>query len=176
VLAARWPSAKALRRRTTQWVVLLAMALCLGCATARWSVVKHFRDPGTELAAFPEVVWKEYDCENQKRPFFIIEKNDLLPATVTAGSDFGHRLVYVMCPEHSTEVVQGRLSRRIRFKGVPIVEKTDPVYEIKPGRWVVDAIVHLPEVAEHGIYAYELEFSSEPVAFEKSLTFVVVEK
>jgi hypothetical protein len=54
------------------------------------------------------------------------------------------------------------------------VEKTDPIYEIKPGRWVVDAIVHLPEEAKLGIYAYELEFNSEPVAFEKSLTFVVV--
>jgi hypothetical protein len=155
-------------------IALLAMTLCLGCASARWSVVKHFRDPGASLETFPEVVSQEYDCENQKRPFFIIEKNDLLPEKVTAGSDFGHRLVYVMCPEHSTEVVEGRLSRRIRFKGVPIVEKTDPIYEIKPGRWVVDAIVHLPEEAESGIYAYELEFDSEPLEFEKSLTFLVV--
>lgn len=155
-------------------IAVIAMALCLGCATARWSVVKHFRGPGTALKAFPEVVWKEYDCENQKRPFFVIEKNELLPETVAAGSNFGHRLVYVMCPEHSTEVVQGKLSRRIRFKGVPIVEKTDPIYEIKPGRWVVDAIVHLPEEAALGVYAYELEFSSNQVRFEKSLTFVVV--
>jgi hypothetical protein len=79
-----------------------------------------------------------------------------------------------MCPKHSTEVVEGRLSRRIRFKGVPIVEKTDPIYEIKPGRWVVNAIVHLPDKAEAGIYAYELEFDSEPLEFEKSLTFLVV--
>jgi hypothetical protein len=157
-------------------IALIAMTLCLSCAAARWSVVKHFRDPGAQLEAFPDVVWKEYDCENQKRPFFIIEKNDLLPEKVTAGSDFGHQLVYVMCPERSTEVVQGELSRRIRFKGVPIVEKTDPIYEIRPGRWAVNAIVHLPEEAEHGIYAYELEFDSDPVAFEKSLTFVVVER
>ena len=153
---------------------LIAMALCLGCATAQWSVVKHFRNPGAELEAFPEAVWQAYDCENQKKPFFIIEKNDLLPEKVAAGADFGHRFVYVMCPEHSTEVVEGELSRRIRFKGVPIAEKKDPIYEIKPGRWVVDAIVRLPENAKLGIYAYELEFNSEPVAFEKSLTFVVV--
>jgi len=155
-------------------IASLALALCLGCASARWSVVKHFWDPGASLKTFPEVVAKEYDCENQKRPFFIIEKNDLLPAKVAAGSDFGHRLVYVMCPERSTEVVAGRLSRRIRFKGVPIVEKTDPIYEIKPGRWEVNAIVHLPDAAESGIYAYELEFDSVPLEFEKSLTFAVV--
>jgi hypothetical protein len=79
-----------------------------------------------------------------------------------------------MCPELPTEVVQGEFSTRIRFKGSPIVEQTDALYEIKPGRWVVDAIVHLPEQAETGIYAYEFEFDSEPLAFEKSLTFVVV--
>ncbi len=150
------------------------MALCVGCATARWSVVKLFRDPGESLEAFPEVVWEEYDCENQKRPFFIIEKNELMPEKVAPGGDFGHRFVYVMCPNLPTEVVQGELSTRIRFKGSPIVQQTDTLYEIKPGRWVVDAIVHLPEQAETGIYAYEFEFDSDPLAFEESLTFVVV--
>ena len=155
-------------------IALIAMALCVGCATARWSVIKLFRDPGESLETFPEIVWEEYDCENQKRPFFIVEKNELMPEKVTPGGDFGHRFVYVMCPELPTEVVQGEFSTRIRFKGSPIVEQTDTLYEIKPGRWVVDAIVHLPEQAETGIYAYEFGFDSDPLAFEKSLTFVVV--
>ena len=34
-------------------------------------------------------------------------------------------------------------------------------------------MVALPENAEPGIYTYELQFESQPVAFEKSLTFVV---
>ena len=155
-------------------IALIAVTLCVGCATTRWSVVKLFRDPGESLATFPEVVWKEYDCENQKRPFFIVEKNELMPEKVVPGGDFGHRFVYVMCPNLPTEVVQGELSTRIRFKGNPIVQETDTLYEIKPGRWVVDAIVHLPEHAETGIYAYEFAFDSDPLAFEKSLTFVVV--
>ena len=144
-------------------IALIAMALCVGCATARWSVVKLFRDPGESLEAFPEVVWEEYDCENQQRPFFIVEKNELLPEKVTPGGDFGHRFVYVMCPNLPTEVVLGELSTRIRFRGSPIVQETDTLYEIKPGRWVVDAIVHLPEQAESGIYAYEFEFNSDPL-------------
>jgi hypothetical protein len=154
-------------------IAVLAMALCLGCASARWSIAKHFWDPGASFKTFPEAVSEEYDCENQKKPFFLIEKNDLLPRKVTAGSDFGHRLVYIMCPNHSTEVVEGRLSRRIRFKGAPVLEKTDPIYELKPGRWAVNAIVHLPDKAEPGIYAYELEFESKSLDFEKSLTFLV---
>jgi hypothetical protein len=157
-------------------LILIAIALCVSCASARWSVVKLFRDPGETLETFPEVVWQEYDCDNQKRPFFMVEKNELMPDKVIAGADFGHRFVYVMCPNHPTEVVQGELSTRIRFKGSPIVQQTDTLYEIKPGRWVVDAIVHLPEEAELGIYAYELEFDSNPLEFEKSLTFVVVER
>jgi hypothetical protein len=70
--------------------------------------------------------------------------------------------------------VRGKLSTRIRFRGSPIVQQTDTLYEIKPGRWVVDAIVHLPDEAELGIYAYEVEFDSDPLDFEKRLTFVVV--
>jgi hypothetical protein len=158
----------------TKLIALIALTLCVGCASARWSVVKLFRDPGESLDAFPEIVWEEYDCENQKRPFFIIEKNELLPETVVPGGDFGHRFVYVMCPKRPTEVVRGKLSTRIRFRGSPIVQQTDTLYEIKPGRWVVDAIVHLPDEAELGIYAYEVEFDSDPLDFEKRLTFVVV--
>ena len=155
-------------------IALIALTLCVGCATARWSVVKLFRDPGESLETFPEAVWEEYDCENQKRPFFIVEKNELMPERVAPGGDFGHRFVYVMCPELPTEVVRGKLSTRIRFKGSPIVQETDALYEIKPGRWVVDAVVHLPEHAEPGIYAYEFGFEGGSLAFDKSLTFLVV--
>ena len=78
-----------------------------------------------------------------------------------------------MCPVNPTEVVTGRLATRIRFKGSPIVEDLLPAWDLKPGRWVVDAMVALPAEAEPGIYSYELQFDSTPVAFEKSLTFVV---
>lgn len=153
---------------------LTAATLCVGCASVRWSLVKHFREPGEVLASFPEEVWAEYDCDTQERPFFIIERNQLLPQKVRPGGDFGHRLVYAMCPDRSTEVVEGQLSTRIRFKGRAIVRQTDTHYEIKPGRWTVDAVVHLPEDAEPGVYAYELEFESDQLFFQKSLTFVVV--
>ncbi|MDH3212828.1 MAG: hypothetical protein OEM05_10120 [Myxococcales bacterium] len=81
--------------------------------------------------------------------------------------------MYVMCPARATEVVAGRLMTRIRFKGNPIVQETDARYEIKPGRWVVDSFVRLPEQAEPGIYAYEVEFDGNRIDFDKRLTFVV---
>lgn len=162
-------------RAAARWVVVAALSISLhGCASTRWSVVKQFRKPGESLETFPEAVWEEYDCDSQKRPFLMIEENDLMPTRIAAGKDFGHRMVYVMCPATPTGVVTGELSTRIRFRGDPIVRQTNTRYEIKPGRWVVDAIVHLPEEAEPGVYAYELEFESESLAFEKTLTFVVV--
>jgi hypothetical protein len=155
--------------------VLLCAALLLapGCAGLRWSLQKTLRAPGERLETFPELVWQEYDCASQKRPFFVIEKNELVPPRVKAGGEFNHRMVYVMCPREPTAVVSGRLRTLIRFRGEPLVREIREAYEIKPGRWVVDAEVALPEDAEPGIYAYEVVFESPRVAFEKQLTFVV---
>jgi hypothetical protein len=155
---------------------LLVALLSLGCASLRWSVQKAFREEGSVNESFPELVWEEYDCETQKRPFFIIEKNELVPPKVKTGGEFNHRMVYVMCPVRTTGVVAGRLSTRIRFKGDAIVDNTDDAYEIKPGRWIVDAFVEIPGDAEPGVYAYEVEFTGGDLAFDKSLTFLVKER
>jgi len=155
--------------------LLLAFVLAAGsgCAGTRWWLQKSLRSPGEELADLPDVVWQEYDCAAQKRPFFIIERNELVPPQVRSGGEFNHRLVYVMCPVNPTEVVTGKLATRIRFKGAAIVVDQLPSWDLKPGRWVIDAMIALPANAEPGIYNYELQFESAPVAFEKSLTFVV---
>jgi hypothetical protein len=153
--------------------LLAALLLATGCASVRWSLHKSLRDPGEHLESFPEEVWEEYDCDAQRRPFFIIEKNELVPPRVKVGGGFNHRMVYVMCPVRPTGVVSGRLRTRIRFRGDPIVRETTEAYEIKPGRWIVDAEVTLPENAEPGIYAYEMAFKGAALRFEKSLTFVV---
>jgi hypothetical protein len=152
----------------------VAVALIVsGCASVRWGIQKSLRDPGERLETFPEVVWEEYDCETQKRPFFSMEKNELVPRRLKAGKAFNHRMVYVMCPQKATEVIEGRLQTRIRFEGDPIVRETTDDYTLKPGRWVVDSEILLPEAAAHGVYAYELTFESGPVKFEEQLTFVV---
>ena len=54
------------------------------------------------------------------------------------------------------------------------VRETTEAYEPKPGRWIVDAEVGLPETAEPGVYAYEIRFESGAVTFERQLTFVVL--
>jgi len=155
-------------------IILLAVLLSVtGCASLRWSVTRTLRDPGAKLLDFPEVVWDEYDCENQPRPFFIMEVNELVPPRVEPKEEFNHRMVYAMCPVRRTEVVTGNLSTRVRFKGEPIVRELVTPYELRPGRWVVDAFVTLPEDAKPGIYSYEFGFESSAVNFDEHLTFVV---
>ena len=155
---------------------ILVASIALGCASFRWSVKKALREEGSENLAFPEMVWEEYDCDTQRRPFVIVEENEIVPPKVKPGGEFNHRMVYVMCPVRTTAVVAGRLSTRIRFKGDAIVDNTDDVYEIKPGRWIIDAFVEIPDDAEPGVYAYEVEFSGRGLAFDKSLTFLVRER
>jgi len=153
--------------------LLLISALSTGCTSIQWTFKKAMREEGTVNRALPDLVWEEYDCETQKRPFFIVEENELVPPRVKPGGEFNHRMVYVMCPPGPTEVVTGKLSTRIRFKGSPILHSVEDGYEILPGRWVVDAFVEIPENAEPGVYAYEVAFSGRGLEFEKSLTFLV---
>jgi hypothetical protein len=152
---------------------MLIAGLLSGCTSARWTFQKAVRKEGTVNRTLPDLVWEEYDCETQKRPFFIVEKNELVPPKVKAGGEFNHRMIYVMCPPGPTEVVSGDLTTRIRFKGEPIVHSTEEHYEILPGRWVMDAFVEIPEGAEAGVYAYEVAFSGPGLEFEKVLTFLV---
>ena len=41
---------------------------------------------------------------------------------------------------------------------------------------MIRACVEIPEDAEPGVYAYEVEFSGKGLAFDKSLTFLVKER
>jgi hypothetical protein len=155
---------------------LLALALlALGCAGVVGNVRKSFREPGQHFEAFPEEVWNEYECEGRVLPFFKIERIELVPRKLRAGAEFNHRIVYVLCPERPSEVLAGTLHTRILFRGRALVSESDPAYEFKPGRWIVDAFVSVPERAEAGIYSMELGFEGSALSFEESRTFLVEE-
>jgi hypothetical protein len=163
-------------RRVGAGLALLALAGMLGCATTVGGLRKSFREPGEHFQSFPEEVWSQYDCDGRKLPWFKIEKIELLPRRLRAGDEFNHRIVYVLCPDAPTAVVTGRLDTRILFRGRSIVTETDPAYEIKPGRWIVDAFVSVPPRAEAGIYSMELAFEGRSLAFTERLTFLVEDR
>ena len=157
---------------------LLALLVgAVGCATPVWvgKIRRATREPGQELVDLPGKVERQYDCDEKKLPFFRLEKNELSPSRVRAGGEFNHRIVYAMCPENPTDVVEGTLVTRIRFKGRPIVTETLEPFEIKPGRWIVDAFIALPENAEEGVYALELRFTSDgaEIEIDEGITFGV---
>ena len=155
-------------------VGLLLLPLAGGCAPLRWSLQKSLRGEGIRLRSFPEEVAAEYECSGRRLPFVAIESFELVPPRVAAGGEMNHRMVYALCPAAPTEVVEGRLSEQIRFKGALIHREIRERYELRPGRWVVDATVELPGDAEAGVYAYEMEFESGRASFRRSVSFVVV--
>lgn len=152
----------------------LVLAVALGCQTTLVGKLrKSFREPGQRLVELPAEVAEEYECGGRELPYFELERLELVPLRLAAGGEFNHRMVYALCPSAPTQVVRGTLETRIRFKGEPIVSERIEGFEIKPGRWVVDAFIQLPKDAEEGVYALELDFESREVDFEERLTFGV---
>lgn len=154
-------------------VLALALLAALGCTSMRHTFDRPFRKPGERLWTFPDKVWAEYECDRKELPFFEIERLELSPKRLHAGEEFEHRFAYVLCPDRLTGVVTGAFHTRILHRGQVIVEDRKPTYDLKPGRWVIDTFVRLPQSAETGVYAMEFAFQSPTVSFARSLTFAV---
>jgi len=155
-------------------LIALAMAvLCAACASLPAPLDRPFRKPGQRLADFPQAVSDEYGCAAKKLPWFKLESLEIWPKRLTAGSELGHRMVYVLCTAGPTEVVTGRLETRILHRGSAVFGDAEPNYDLRPGRWVVDVFVQVPAQAVDGLYALELEFTSPAIRFEKNDAFAV---
>jgi hypothetical protein len=156
--------------------VLLAATLALGCQTSQriaGQAQRMLRPPGERLASLPERVAEEYDCNRVRRPFLRLERSEITPERVSAGDAINHRLVYALCAARPTDVVRGMLETRILHEGRVVVRDRENSYALKPGRWIVDATVEIPNAAKDGIYAIEVVFASRSVGFRDEKTFAV---
>lgn len=164
-----------MRRARRAHVLALALLLLFaeGCSHTLGQIRRAVREPGEKLVALPEDVSRDYECEARHLPYFQLERHELNPMRLEAGAEFNHRMVYSLCPAKPTEVVSGTLTTRIRFKGRVIVSDRVRGFELKPGRWIVDAFVRLPDDAEMGIYALEVVFQSRSVKMDERITFGV---
>ena len=156
----------------------LALVLCLlvsGCASSQLvgKMRRATREPGEKLLDLPDKVAKHYACKERVLPWLKLERNEVNPRRVAPGSQLNHRMVYALCPTAPTEVVIGPLTTRVRFKGEVILDERIADFELKPGRWQVDAFVRLPEHAEPGVYALEIQFDRGRIRLNESLTFGV---
>lgn len=154
-------------------IVSLSLTAVVGCAGFVGKLERALRSPGEKLETLPSDVWSEYNCAEQKLPFFRLEETELVPQRVMAGEDVNHHMVYALCPTEPTAVIEGTLQTRILFKGKPLVRDSDGAYDIKPGRWVVDTFIQIPPQAETGIYSIEVQFLSQPVNFREERSFAV---
>lgn len=140
---------------------------------AFWEMEMGMRSPGDKLLARPEAVWAEYACADKPLPFLKLEENEVLPPRTTAGKEVNHRLVYGMCPKMPSEVVRGDLSRRIYYRGQVVFEDVATSFEVKPGKWSVDAFITIPREAEAGVYSLDTSFSGDRLSFKGSRSLII---
>jgi hypothetical protein len=144
--------------------ILIVLGMCIvSCAHV---------GPGERLVLAKEVVHSQYDCARKKLPFVVIEQNEIRPQQLHPGEEFHHHFVYVMCPSQTLETVQGRLERRVYFKGNRVFDDSGN-FAFRPGKWDVDAFIKVPPEAAPGTYRFELFFGSKVVTIKKSLDFAV---
>ena len=156
--------------------LILLAAAGLGCQSVRTlggHAQRALRSPGEKLAALPEDVADEYGCARVAKPFVRLERVEVVPDRVRAGGAVNHRLVYALCPARSTDVVRGALETRVLYAGHTLLRDRQPRYELKPGRWIVDATIEIPESAKTGVYAIEVRFRGGPVRFRGERAFAV---
>lgn len=138
-----------------------------------WDLERKLRKPGERLVAQPAAVWKELGCDQRPLPYFVMEKNEILPASIAPGRTFNHRLEYVLCVAGAGDSITGTLTRRIRYKGNVVFKDATNRFELKPGRWRIDATIDTPPGAKAGVYAFEAAFSSDTVNFDHGLSLII---
>src|SRR5512135_2490266 len=141
----------------------------------RWvdEVKSRWRTPGDHLLEPPEGLAQAYHCDSQPFPFLLIEANELAPATLEAGREFNHHLVYFLCPTPRAEVMTGTLSRRLYYQGQVVFEDLSQGFTFKPGKWSVDAFIEVPPTATAGVYSLQWRFDSKGLHLEEKNYFVV---
>jgi hypothetical protein len=150
------------------------IAMLSGCSTLYQQAVAAVRQPGEQIAATPDQVWHDFDCERRERPFVRAESMEVVPERIKPGARVNYRLIYVMCPVKPSEVIKTRVSRKMLFKGEQVARNVNEAFEIKPGRWVVDSFFTLPADSPLGVYALEVSFDAPKGQGHKKVRSFVV--
>jgi hypothetical protein len=119
---------------------------------------------------------KEYRCGSKTLPFIALERNEISLSVVKPGEAFRHGFVYVMCPEKPPAPVKVKLQRDILRAGKAVLTDTTQDFELKPGRWSVNALVRVPSKAKPGSYDLQLRLIGPTMALIGTVPFVVQRK
>ncbi len=139
----------------------LLLASCAGIRLDSGEIFqKERREPGEKRIAPLAGIAQAYGCDQKRRPFVSIEENEIVPTRLYPGEEFNHQFIYVMCPGKRANVVTGDLYRRIYFNGKVVFKDVSKNFEIKPGKWSVDAFITIPPQAKPGVYSLSLTFNN----------------
>jgi hypothetical protein len=121
-------------------------------------------------------VWKEYRCGTKTLPFIVLERNEIPLSIVQPGEEFRQSFLYALCSAEPSKSVEVTLSRTIVSKGKTVIRDTVKHFELKPGRWAVNALVNVPPQAKPGAYELQLSLTSQTITIKGVVPFFVVQK
>jgi hypothetical protein len=101
-----------------------------------------------------------------------LEEIQVLPSVVDAGKEINQRIRYALCLFTHPKVLRGSITRTIVFKGTIMMHDVTN-YEFKPGTWIVDIFIGIPEEAKSGIYMLNIALKYENEMIKASGSFVV---
>jgi hypothetical protein len=164
----------------TRALAIAGLALTLGCIAPtrpHHSPATNAQQPGPKQLGTEAEVMRQYDCARQGRPLLVLEESALRPTPLAAGEEFGHRIVYALCPARARQPLVGTLRTRIAFGGSVVVDDRAR-FRADPGRWAVDTFIALPPQAKPGAYQLEVSFSPAggAVGFATEMPFSVWKK
>jgi hypothetical protein len=119
-------------------------------------MVYGWRSKGEKQTGSIDAVRREFGCNENRRFALHMEESEVLPRRVHSGREINHRFVYSACTPNDG-IEPHPLVRRILHRGRIVFEDRDRRFELKPGRWTVDAFVGIPPAAAPGVYVLEVE-------------------
>jgi hypothetical protein len=129
--------------------------------------------PDERLVASPKRVRGEFNCASRPTPSAYLSTAMLIPDTVKPGASVTHRIAYTLCGGNDA-LVTGRLRTRIVRGSANVLSDAVQNYRLKPGRWTVDSIVHVPPNAPEGSYGVVVDFTGNMLGLDYvgPITFV----
>ncbi|UFS71188.1 hypothetical protein LPW11_03110 [Geomonas sp. RF6] len=165
-------------RVLTVAAAICGAVLCQGCVSMKeiyqQEVVKA-RRPGQQMVESPETTMKRLCCPPYQKNVIYLEDTGALPERVGPGEELNHRIRYAYSPATPSNVLHGRLVRRVLYRGREVFHDVSN-QAFCAGTWTIDAFIKVPRNAPSGWYSIRLEIYSMGKTIRRSTLFYVKEK
>jgi hypothetical protein len=145
---------KIIRRNITLLLLLLAFSAS-GCASIQdvhQEMLKSLRTPGETMDKSPEETESIYleSCRMQSSRNLVHLEAEVIPNRVADGNEVNHRITYSVCKSGKGNI-DGEIIRKVYYGNAAVFQDRTR-YVFKPGTWIVDAFIKVPEKAGPGKY------------------------